>query len=373
MVPCPWALHAVEWLRENPDVSFGVHLTVICDTTNYKWSPLTPKEKVPSLIDESGYCYSLDRMSEFVAQADLGELELEFRAQIEAVLAAGLKPAHLDWHCLHSGGRADIFDLTFGLAREYGLALRVADQPFIDQVQGLKLPTDDYTLLDSYDLDPAEKPERYHRLLRELPAGLTEWAVHPGFGNDELQAIEPDSWQVRQTDYDFLMSQEAKDIIAQEGIVLIEEHKQSDKSQTRNSHAGEEKVAWKKPDPRDAVRHSQAPERGGGERVAKQDKREDVQEHPYVSCRMYETEDDDDKNKCGCRPRYVIKHMIHSGPPPPFLVLQAGRASSRDGPRREGDREDRFAVSIKQFLFIDDILADPSLRVASCMICWQVD
>ena len=120
MAPCPWALHAMQWLRENPGVPFGVHLTLICDTTNYKWSPLTAKEKVPSLIDESGYCYSLERMSEFVAQANLGEVEVEFRAQIEAVLAAGLKPTHLDWHCLHSGGRADIFDLTFDLAREFG-------------------------------------------------------------------------------------------------------------------------------------------------------------------------------------------------------------------------------------------------------------
>ena len=63
-------------------------LTVICDTTHYKFGPLTPKEKVPSLIDETGYFYSFDRMAEFLAQAKLDELEAEFRAQIERVLAA---------------------------------------------------------------------------------------------------------------------------------------------------------------------------------------------------------------------------------------------------------------------------------------------
>jgi hypothetical protein len=53
-------------------------------------------------------------------------LETEFRAQIETVLVAGLKPTHLDWHSLRIGGRADIFAVMLRLAREYSLALRVA-------------------------------------------------------------------------------------------------------------------------------------------------------------------------------------------------------------------------------------------------------
>nr|WP_281291431.1 ChbG/HpnK family deacetylase [Streptomyces botrytidirepellens] len=40
------------------------------------------------------------------------EVEREFRAQIDAVLDAGLAPAHLDWHCLADGGREGIRDLT---------------------------------------------------------------------------------------------------------------------------------------------------------------------------------------------------------------------------------------------------------------------
>jgi len=125
MLPCPWALHALHLLRDHPTIAFGVHLTVICDTVNYKFGPLSPKEKVPSLIDEAGYFYSFERMPEFLAQAKLDELEVEFRAQIKAALAAQLKPSHLDWHCLRFGSRLDIFDLMLGLAKEYGLALRV--------------------------------------------------------------------------------------------------------------------------------------------------------------------------------------------------------------------------------------------------------
>jgi predicted glycoside hydrolase/deacetylase ChbG (UPF0249 family) len=221
MVPCPWALHAMHLLGEHPEIPFGVHLTFICEVAHYRWRPLTSREKVPSLIDETGFFYSEECTSEFLAQAKLSELEVELRAQIETVLAAKLKPTHLDWHCLHYGGRTDIFEMTLRLAKEYGLARRVCDQPFIEQVQREGLPTGEHDLLDSYRLAIVEKSARYAQLLRDLPSGLSEWAVHPALGTPEMQAIEPESWQVRQTDFDFLISQEARSIIEQEGIVLL--------------------------------------------------------------------------------------------------------------------------------------------------------
>jgi chitin disaccharide deacetylase len=221
MAPCSWALHAMKLLGENPDIPFGVHLTVICEMANYRWSSLSARDNVPSLLDETGYFFSSERIPQFLAQAKLDEVEMEFRAQIETVLTANLKPTHLDWHCLHSGGRADIFDMTLGLAKEYGLALRVAERPVIEKMQSLGLPSDDYDLLDSYRLDTAQKSARYVQLLRELPVGLSEWAVHPGLDTAEMLTIEPGDERVRQTDYDFLMSEEAHETIRQEGIVLL--------------------------------------------------------------------------------------------------------------------------------------------------------
>jgi predicted glycoside hydrolase/deacetylase ChbG (UPF0249 family) len=221
MVPCPWALHAMQLLSEHPEISFGVHLTVVCDVSHYRCGPLTSRNKVPSLVDETGFFYMVERIPQWLAQVKLSELEVEFRAQIEAVLAASLKPTHVDWHCLYNGGRADIFEMTVRLAKEYGLALRVSDRPVIEALQRQGLPTNDYDVLDSYRLDTVEKSTCYAQLLREVPGGLSEWAVHPGLGNAELQAIEPESWQVRQTDFDFLVSREARSIIEQEGIVLL--------------------------------------------------------------------------------------------------------------------------------------------------------
>jgi len=122
MIPCPWALHAMHFLSDNPDIPFGVHLTAIYDAVDYGWGPVTSREKVSSLIDKTGYFYSPERIPAFLAQVELDQLEVEFRAQIEFVLTAKLKPTHLDWHSLRLDGKADIFDLMFRLALEYGLA-----------------------------------------------------------------------------------------------------------------------------------------------------------------------------------------------------------------------------------------------------------
>ncbi len=222
MVPCPWAPHAMRLLRENTDMPFGIHLTVVGDTANYRWGPLTSKTDVPSLVDELGYFYISDRHPEFLAGARLDEVELEFRAQIEAVLVAQLQPTHLDWHSLADGGRTDIFEMTLGLTREYGFALRVHDRARAERLRRAGLPANDYEVLDSYHLNTVDKSARFAQLARELPPGLSEWAVHPSTGDAEARAMEPHSWQARKTDLDFLISREARDILEAEGIILLD-------------------------------------------------------------------------------------------------------------------------------------------------------
>jgi predicted glycoside hydrolase/deacetylase ChbG (UPF0249 family) len=222
MVPCPWVSHAMRFLAGHPEIPFGVHLTAIGDSVNYRWRPLTSLEKVPSLVDPNGYFYNFEAMPAFLAQVRLDQLEVEFRAQIEAVLSAGLMPTHLDWHALRIGGRPDVVDLMIRLAKEYGLALRVMGRASIEKVLSQGLPCNDYDFLDSYLLDPVNKSSRFAQMLRGLPTGLSEWAVHPGLEDNELLAIEPNGKHERQADFDFLISQEAKDIVREEGIILLD-------------------------------------------------------------------------------------------------------------------------------------------------------
>jgi predicted glycoside hydrolase/deacetylase ChbG (UPF0249 family) len=215
MVPCPGAMPAMALLRDRPHLPFGIHLTLVCDTGDRRWGPLTKPERVPSLLDDDGALVTPDRTAELLARARLDEVETEFRGQINAVVEAGLKPTHLDWHCLADGGRDDIFELTLALADEYGLAIRAWLEPARRQARRVNRPAVDHPFLDSFSLEISGKHSRYAEMLRSLPAGLSEWAVHPGAAGDP-------GGDVRRTDLEFLVSAEAREIVRSEGIILLD-------------------------------------------------------------------------------------------------------------------------------------------------------
>jgi predicted glycoside hydrolase/deacetylase ChbG (UPF0249 family) len=50
---------------------------------------------------------------------------------------------------------------------------------------------------------------------------LTEWAVHPGLADHHARANDP-GWHVRATDYEFLVSAEARRTIEDEHIVFTD-------------------------------------------------------------------------------------------------------------------------------------------------------
>jgi hypothetical protein len=74
---------------------------------------------------------------------------------------------------------------------------------------------------DSFSLDLHGKPARYAQLLGDLPAGLDEWAAYPVLGDEESQAIDG-GWRVRRTDHEFLTSRQARALLREEGIIVIE-------------------------------------------------------------------------------------------------------------------------------------------------------
>jgi len=219
MTPAPWGLHGVLLLKENPEIQCGVHLTAISEHVRYRWRPLSSRERVLSLVDEEGYFFLETRQDQFTRQAEVLELELEFRQQIEFVLGHGLSITHLDSHCNTHDSRDDFFEMTVRLAREYGLALRVHNEKYMEQLKKDNLPAIDYPDLDTFWLPVEGKFQTYLRLLKELPEGLSEWGIHPAYESAELRAITPE-WPVRASDYAFFDSEEFRQTIQSEGIIL---------------------------------------------------------------------------------------------------------------------------------------------------------
>ncbi len=225
MACCPWAWEAMGMLRDDPSLSFGVHLTLVNEMPGYRWGPVASRDTVPSIVNPDGFFFSHGEIPRLYAQANLAEVEREFRAQIDRVLNFGLQPTHLDWHCVLDGGRPDILELTLRLCEEHGLAMRVNNPEQRKSLISAGKPANDTPIIDGYSLPVDEKNAFWARKLGELPPGFHQWAAHVSTGDAEAQAMEPDAWRVRKTDFDFFTSAEAKELIEANGIILVDYRK----------------------------------------------------------------------------------------------------------------------------------------------------
>jgi chitin disaccharide deacetylase len=122
MFSCPWYLEAVEILKANPQVAVGVHLTLGSEWKNYRWGPITSRDRVPSLVDSLGYFHPNPKAL-LAHNPRLEEIELEFRAQIERALGSGLKIDYLDNHMGAGMYNPEQRALVLRLANEYGLGI----------------------------------------------------------------------------------------------------------------------------------------------------------------------------------------------------------------------------------------------------------
>ena len=227
MVPCPWLTEVAEYAKAHPDADLGLHLTLTSEWKTYRWGAVASKDQVPSLFDSSGYLWGDSEPTKQHIRAE--EAEREIRVQIEKAISMGIHPTHIDSHMGVLFSRPDLFAAYLKVAHEFKLpflAVRTPDSP----PALVSLLSDKDVVLDSIvmaspDVKPAEWKTFYLNAIRNLKPGVTEFIVHLGHDDAELQSVtidHPDygsAW--RQRDYDAITSPEFKKALEAAHVNLI--------------------------------------------------------------------------------------------------------------------------------------------------------
>lgn len=213
MVPCPWFKEIAAYAKAHPEKDFGIHLTLNCEWNQYRWGPVAPREKVPSLVDPEGYMWGGVPAVATTAKAD--EVETELRAQIQRALDFGVPVSHLDTHMGAVVSRPDLIEVYVKLGLEFKVPVfflrsmheagtlpqNVRDRApaLLEQLDKAGLPVLDFMTQyysgESYDV----KKKMYTDAITTTKPGVRYLIIHCGYNNEELQAITTSSL-IRDTD-----------------------------------------------------------------------------------------------------------------------------------------------------------------------------
>ena len=236
MVPCPWFPQAAAFCRDHPAIDMGVHLTVNCEWTAYRWGPLSTRDPASGLLDDDGYFHA--RPQATWQRADPLAVSAELQVQARRALTAGIDATHVDTHMgtvvhprffrayaqIALDQRLPGFFFTHpeermrarGLGDEEAIA---GAGRFARELAERGMPLFDDLAMLPLD-DPSEQIAVTKRLLDGLRPGLTLLILHPARDTPELRALAPD-WRSRVANYEACLSGEVRDHLRRSGVQLI--------------------------------------------------------------------------------------------------------------------------------------------------------
>ena len=212
--------HAVELSRANPTLDVGVHLV---------------------LVGGAGYPPTVSTLMQAIALGRM-RIEEELRAQIQKVLAAGIRPTHLDTHkhthllppVLSAMARlSGEFQIPW-IRRPFDLPLHAGGVPWtkrlVSKIMGFARRRFERTLAANgcrvtdhfagFQITGRYNAAELAALIRSLPDGLTEFMCHPGFCTAELEASHTRLKESRRRELDALTSPEARAALDEAAVKL---------------------------------------------------------------------------------------------------------------------------------------------------------
>lgn len=241
MANMPGFEDAVKLARQNPHLGVGIHLNI------YRGKPLLSPSQIPSLVNKQGEFFSSFKLAKKIYRGKINpvEVEKELKAQIIKVKEAGISISHLDsekhFHCFPKISEvvlklasyfnirkirlprekwsprqfSDLFSPQF-YKRQY-LASRSRSLIPLFQKQGIKYIDNFYGILYSGKISFGS----FLKILENIPNGISEFMVHPGYVDKELQKLNNNMIYSREKELRILMHPEVRKKIKALGVELI--------------------------------------------------------------------------------------------------------------------------------------------------------
>ena len=235
MVPCPWFREIAAAAVEDRKLDLGVHLTLTSEWPHYRWGPLSTVSRASGLIDDQGYFPR--NCLELRPRLNVEAAEVEFRAQIDRALEAGIDVTHLDTH-MGAAVVPELVQLYVRLGREYRLpillpreldsytgVLRMGEvsaglyEPIVAELDSSRLP-----VFDRFRMTPfvpgIDVDAKYRSMIDTLPPGATFFALHCNAPGD-IEHIVPPRAHFRTAEYRLFGSGTPTRWIAEAGIRTV--------------------------------------------------------------------------------------------------------------------------------------------------------
>lgn len=204
---------AVRLARETPTLDVGGHMVLIQGRSLLTGKPF------PEKLRDTVAAIATRRLDPYA----------ELRAQIEKMIAAGVRLTHLDSH-KHTHIAPPVFRAVVRLAHEFRIpfvrlpldttlpAVRLLRGFYTRLARGYQVRMTDHFM--GFRLTGHLNERTLAAALELLPEGTTEFMCHPGFLRDELREAATRLKQSRVEELEALTSPGIRNLIAQRGIQL---------------------------------------------------------------------------------------------------------------------------------------------------------
>lgn len=218
---------AVRRARETPTLDVGCHLVLVGGR-----SLLPPYRELPRGVPDLLTTLLKRRLNPY----------RELRAQIEKIIAAGIRPVHLDTH-KHTHLAPPVLEAVARLGHEFGIPW--VRRPFDFPLTSVRAPLKQRMIASTFgflrprfhrvlrrygcrttdhfagfQMTGVFRTEELGALLRGLPEGITEFMCHPGFCRDELRRAPTRLKESREEELRALTSPETRQELERCGVRL---------------------------------------------------------------------------------------------------------------------------------------------------------